>query len=223
MATVDSTTLPYRVKDLTGLPFGRWTVVEFHSIDKWRSACWLCRCQCGTTAPVRGAHLTSGLSTQCKRCRRATHGQAGASEYTTWQSMLQRCCNPNNCNYKRYGDRGIRVCGRWQKSFANFLADMGPRPSSRHSIDRIDNSLGYSKDNCRWATTKEQSRNTRSNHKVTHDGKTMCLAEWAEETGIARHNLQHRLKQGWSVERALTEPVHQRILPKGTDSSTIDS
>lgn len=119
--------------------------------------------------------------------------------------MVDRCTNPNACEFKNYGGRGIVVCDSWRHSFPNFLSDMGHRPSRKHSIDRIDNSLGYCPENCRWATIVTQARNRRNNRILTHDGKSMCIAEWAEATGIRQANIVNRINNlGWSVERALT-------------------
>jgi len=120
--------------------------------------------------------------------------------------MRQRCANQAEPSYPNYGGRGIYVCERWRDSFANFLADMGPRPAGT-SIDRIDNDGPYSKLNCRWATQAEQARNTRHNHRVEHDGETLCIAEWSERVGIPGRIITQRLGLGWSAQRALTTPV----------------
>ena len=118
---------------------------------------------------------------------------------------MARCHRPSCRAYSNYGARGIYVCDRWRESFENFLADMGPKPSPAHSIDRIDNNLGYSPENCRWATWHEQSRNKRVNLLVEHRGKRQCLTDWARDTGIHVNTLRFRIKKGWPVERALTE------------------
>lgn len=144
---------------------------------------------------------------------------AQIAEYSVWQDMKQRCYNPKCCNYPHYGARGIRVCDRWRHDFTAFLADMGRRPSFQHSIDRIDNEGNYScghceeclrngwPANCRWATWTEQNRNRRTNHEVTFQGRTMCLAAWAKELGIAAPTLFGRInRRGWTVERALSTP-----------------
>jgi len=114
--------------------------------------------------------------------------------------MLARCHYTNAINYHRYGGRGVTVCDRWLK-FGNFLADMGRKPSPKHSIDRTDNEGNYEPGNCRWATAKEQCRNTRRNRTLTHDGKTMCMAAWAEKLGITWATLSWRIKHGWSPDR----------------------
>ncbi|HEY9737554.1 MAG TPA: hypothetical protein V6D06_14770 [Trichocoleus sp.] len=121
--------------------------------------------------------------------------------------MKSRCHNPNNAAYDRYGGRGIVVCDRWRESFENFYADMGPRPSEQHSIDRINNDGNYEPGNCRWATDKQQSRNTRRNRLLTYNGETLFLDEWAERLSISKHTLQTRLWRGWSVEEAFETPI----------------
>lgn len=125
-------------------------------------------------------------------------------EYLTWRSLFQRCYNEKAHNYARYGGRGIKVCRRWQRSFTNFLADVGPRTSKEHSLERKNNDGNYTKNNCVWATRKEQARNTRRNRTVTCWGKTACVAEWAEKLGMSYKTIQGRLDRGWSPEEAFT-------------------
>lgn len=133
-------------------------------------------------------------------------------EFVAWRNMIARCHDPRDRGYHRYGDRGIAVCDRWrgEDGFANFLADMGSRPSAAHSLERRDNEKGYDKDNCEWATWPVQCRNRRSNRMVTHNGETLCVTEWAERLGIDPKLLLCRLLRGWSHERALTTPVNAK-------------
>lgn len=106
---------------------------------------------------------------------RPTHGGVYTPEYTVWLTMRKRCNDPKHDSYRSYGGRGISVCKEWA-NFANFYADMGPRPTPQHSIDRVDNNGNYEPSNCRWATLKEQHRNRRDNRMITHEGITaMCL------------------------------------------------
>jgi len=119
--------------------------------------------------------------------------------------MKKRCRGPHR-SFHLYGGRGVTVCSRWE-SFENFLADMGPRPSPKHSIDRIDSGGNYEPGNCRWATRAEQSRNTRRNVLLTFGGQTMCLEDWASQRKMRPHVLGSRIRRGWSIERALTVPV----------------
>lgn len=131
--------------------------------------------------------------------------------YNAWQQMVRRCHDPNNPYFKDYGKRGIAVCEEWRISFDTFLRDMPPRPSPKHSIDRIDNNQGYKPGNVRWATMKEQSNNRRNNRLVTYLGRTQTAVHWAEE--IFPENpgrIQTRLAKGWSVEKALATKIREK-------------
>ena len=134
-------------------------------------------------------------------------------EYRIWGGMIQRCCNPNCRIYAYYGGRGIQVCDRWLEAqgFPNFLADLGPQPFPNASLQRLDNDGDYAPGNVVWATQQCQLRNTRANRLLTHGGRTMVLVEWAEEIGMKRVTLSQRLFKGWTVDRALTQPVKARM------------
>jgi hypothetical protein len=127
---------------------------------------------------------------------------SNSREYKIWADMHKRCENPNQKTFNYYGGRGIKVCERWN-DFRNFYLDMGKCPES-FTLDRLDCDGDYEPSNCRWASMKEQSRNRRSNHMITFNGKTQCLTAWAEETGITRGALKQRIKRNWSIEKALT-------------------
>jgi ribosomal protein S30 len=131
----------------------------------------------------------------------------GTPEYNAWRSMIQRCNNPRTRSWKNYGARGIKVHPGWEENFEGFLADVGPRPSRRHSLDRIDNEGDYEPGNVRWSTPKVQARNKRTSRVLTVRGESATLAEWAERTGIGRSTIRQRLERGWSEERAVTEPA----------------
>ena len=137
-------------------------------------------------------------------------GGVRSAEYNIWQGMRQRCGNTNNQSYAWYGGRGIRVCAEWQGSFEKFLAYMGRRPSSGHSIDRIDNDKGYEPGNVRWATTAEQSRNRSLNVMIEHDGRSACLEDWAAELGVSSVTLKWRLKRH-PLALALTPGRHPKM------------
>lgn len=133
------------------------------------------------------------------------HGHATgyrSRTYRSWLGMLERCTNPKHKHYTRYGGRGIVVCKRWLK-FDNFLADMGVRPPGK-SIDRIDNNGPYRKSNCKWATRKEQARNSPVTKYLMHNGVTRSMEDWSRYLGLARYGVHDRLKQGWSRARALS-------------------
>jgi hypothetical protein len=132
--------------------------------------------------------------------------KARTPEYVAWKAMRTRCTNKKQKYWHRYGGRGIKVCERWN-TFQNFLADMGPKPSPTHSLDRFPNKDGnYEPGNCRWATPLQQVRNATSNRLYTFNGETLCISEWAQRKGWTYHFLRGRLNWGWSIERALTTP-----------------
>lgn len=136
------------------------------------------------------------------------HGESGrrlTPEYRAYRHMIDRCCAPGTKQYHDYGGRGITVCERWRASYLAFLADVGRRPTPKHTIGRIDNDGHYCPENCEWQTREQQASNRRSNRFVTHDGVTLTIAQWAKKLGIDRSTLHWRLgRSGWPVERALT-------------------
>lgn len=136
-----------------------------------------------------------------------THHKTGTPEWIAWSSMKQRCGLPSRADFCHYGGRGIRVCARWQRSFENFLADMGKRPSTRHSLDRINNNGNYTPKNCRWATPFEQHNNRSDNTRIVHDGVSLTLSEWSLRLNRNRSTISRRLKSGWTVADALFKPL----------------
>lgn len=198
--------------DMSGMKFGMLTAVRPTERRIGNNVGWLCRCDCGNTAIVPTNNLRTGNTKSCgcwKIQRPMKHGSARNSgrtkEYNAWNSMLRRCQNPRHKNFNRYGGRGITVCERW-RDFANFLADMGPRPPGL-TLERKDNSSGYSPDNCKWASYSEQNRNTRQSRYVTIGDQTRCLADWAKEVGLSVSTINVRIHRGWSPERAILTPA----------------
>lgn len=195
-------------------PFGFWTVIARipKAIGQGIGRFWLCECKCGTVKAVAQAELLRKCSTSCG----CLTGKGGAglrgkhpSEYAVWQGMIQRCYNPNERSYHNYGGRGITVCQRWRTSFADFLSDVGAKPSSEYSIDRYpDNNGNYEPGNVRWATVTEQLCNRRITQYITFDNRTQTVTRWAEECGIDYVRLYHRVFVAkWSIERALRTPT----------------
>ena len=137
------------------------------------------------------------------------HGMSKTWEYTAWTGMKNRCYCVNSDAYKHYGGRGIKVCDRWLNSFQNFLYDMGPRPSSEHSIDRIDVNGDYEPNNCRWAMIDVQANNRRNSVYYKYMGEKLTAPQLSREYNVGLACLSSRLKSGWDVHRALTEPVKQ--------------
>lgn len=201
-----------------GQKFGRLTLIkEAPKLPSNAGRRWLCRCDCGRTREASQTNLRRGLVKSCGCLvvdalrSRATHGLSNTKEYDAWKSMLRRCYDPRTERYPVYGGRGIRVCERWRDGFENFLADIGFAPSQSHSIDRIDVNGDYEPQNCRWATPKEQSRNTSRNIRLTLNGQTKTLAEWAEGSQLRYRTIHRRvMEQGWSLQDALTRSSSRR-------------
>jgi hypothetical protein len=192
-----------------GDKFGRLTVISLH---RKRRLIATCQCDCGGSTTIDACSVTSGNTSSCgclrlDRLRKAlkTHGEsAGTPEYKSWQQMLGRCYTPTNAKYKNYGARGIAVCGEWRDCFESFLADMGRKPSNKHTLDRIDNDGNYEPSNCRWATNREQSRNRRSNLLIEYKGRTQTLAGWIEELRLNDSMVRARIMRGIPPETAFT-------------------
>jgi len=159
-----------------------------------------CQCKCGKSKWVTASALNLGYSKSCG-CFRfeapTKHGESRTRLYRLWYSMIARCEDPRATGYKNYGGRGIKVCEKWKNDCLAFKSDMPTRPSIKHSLDRFPNKDGnYEPGNVRWATRTQQGRNRRTNRCVTALGKTLCLAEWVEKTGITRGVLKYRLSKG---------------------------
>lgn len=156
--------------DLTGSRFGKLVALRLgvpHQSPSRRQVTWECICDCGNIITVQRGSLTFGNTSSCgcaykdAGIRRKTNRIDHLSEYSSWSKMKQRCTNPRDKDFKYYGARGISICNEWENSFQKFFEDMGKKPSNAHSIDRIDCNGNYEKQNCRWATPLEQSRNRR--------------------------------------------------------------
>ncbi len=200
-----------RLADLTGQVFGRLTVLGPAPMKNGRSR-WSCKCECGAVKDVYNDQLKGGRVKSCGCLEvenRIKHGHMPRGipvppEYRAWQNMKGRVrAKVGSVNYENYQKRGITVCERWL-SFPNFLEDMGPRPTPKHSVERVDNDRGYEKSNCIWALRAVQNRNHRRNVNLTLDGVTLCLTDWSERLGIKYGTLQVRIRAGYSTEQILS-------------------
>jgi len=200
-----------------GARFGRLVVTNADvggSGSEGRASCEAL-CQCGTTGVYIIRNLVTGRTRSCgcfrTELRRAVRVEGRAidrkvsPEYNCWNAIHARC-RADGQDHDLYFDRGITVCERWGK-FENFLADMGRRPSSAYSIDRIDNNGNYEPGNCRWATATQQARNRRSNRWVVLRGERRCFEEWCRISGVSSKLADKRLKMGWSMEDAIFREV----------------
>jgi hypothetical protein len=211
----------YNFIDLTGQPFGRWLVLERAANDARSRAQWLCQCACGTVRSVNGTSLRQGISLSCgclckertSRARRK-HGMTRTPEYTVWLNIRRRCYEPRNNRFAYYGGRGIIVCPEWRESFEQFYADMGIRPSLKHTVERRDNDGNYTPENCYWATDDIQRRNKRTNRMLTFEGRTLCAKDWSKITGLHRTTILQRVDSGWPVDQALTMPPQGPLKPR---------
>lgn len=201
----NSKQLSPQAKNETGKQYGKLTVLGFSHVN--RQAYWLCQCECGKTTVVRGSNLRKKTTTSCGCAQSRSNGMSGSPEYKVWQQIKERCYNPKNKAYRNYGSRKIEVCERWLESFNNFYEDMGARPFKGATVERIDNAKGYSKDNCKYATRHEQMANCRTTRLLSLNGETKCMSQWARDIGVDTKTLAYRLKQGWTLEKALTTPA----------------
>lgn len=210
-----------KLKEILGIKYGRLTPIK--EVESYTAPSggsfrkFECLCDCGKTTEVLLASLRRGLTASCG-CLRAEallkahtkHGKTKHPLYGTWKGIKSRCLNQKDAYYQDYGGRGIELDESWVE-FDNFLNDMGDKPEGT-SIDRIDNDKGYSKSNCRWATTRQQNNNQRSNRILTYNNESLSISQWARRTGINKGTLKGRANLGWATKDILTKPVRKREL-----------
>lgn len=215
--------------DMTGRSFGEWNVLEYAGS---RQGPWFrCKCSCGFIGIVKGLELRRG-SMSCghngttykhgnarrkpksSELQKVKHGFAKQghrpAEYSVWVGMRVRCNDSSQESYANYGARGIKVCQRWD-DFSLFFEDMGSRPTSEHTIERIDNDGDYEPNNCRWATRAEQARNNRRTILLTFGDETACLKDWCEHFGISYNAVVQRIKKGQDAEEAFTAILRKEV------------
>ena len=209
-----------RNKDnLVGMRYGLLEVVALAADKVYKSGKktqYLCKCDCGKTKTILAASLVNGRTTSCgcirkeqlaKRSRK--HGCAGERLYVIWIDMKARCNNAAANNYHCYGGRGISVCKEWVNDFSAFqLWAVSNGYNDNLTLDRINVNGNYEPGNCRWATTKEQGFNKRTNRYLTLNGETYTVTEWSKKTGLPLTTIVNRLRNGWPVERALSKGSH---------------
>lgn len=206
--------------DIVGKRFGKLTVLEYAGKDKHRCKLFRCVCDCGKETITRKSRIIDGTVKSCG-CMSSDvwskmtykHGYARHGEYNRlyaiWSHMIDRCHNPKNPSYRNYGKRGITVCDEWKNDVNSFMEWANKNGYSDNlSIDRIDNNKGYSPDNCRWADRETQGNNKRNNIVLEYHGERKTITQWSKIIGISRGTLAGRYYSGWSVEKILTEPLH---------------
>lgn len=196
--------------EMIGKKFGKLTVLELNEKDERKGVYYFCKCDCGCEKSINKYNLIKGKSKACGYCRESPnkkHGLSNTRISSIYRGMKDRCFNPNNYDYKHYGGRGITICEEWlgENGFMNFVFwsnDNGYREDL--TIDRIDNNKGYSPDNCRWATRREQANNTRRNTFYEHNGEVHTISEWSRISGVRPENIIHRIQSGWKFEDAIS-------------------
>ena len=193
-----------------GQVFGRLTILGFFKDEPRQNIYARCQCACGSPPRyVRSDTLRDGTSKSCGCLQKeacTTHGAWGKPLFNVWRAMMSRCYKPKDKRFSRYGGRGISVCERWH-NVNHFISDMTSGYEQGLQLDRINNDGHYTPDNCRWSTTKQQTRNYSRNVILEHDGKRMCVVDWAIECGIPATVLYDRVARGWSAHKCLTQPV----------------
>lgn len=200
---------------VVGQKFGELTILSVEGRDSASKMLVRCQCSCGAQTTVRYNNL-QGRTTSCGHvirektaARNTIHGFSRHPDFQVWVDMNKRCHGSNPNFTKNYKDRGIDVCEQWRHSPAQFFADMGPRGPGM-TLERVDNSIGYSPENCIWASMKTQQNNKRTNVVLDFRGKSLTLSQWASELGMKKNTLRLRLISGMSVEEALTKPIDIR-------------
>ena len=208
--------MKYNFIDLAGQKFGMLTALKV--IEKrHKQTIWNCKCDCGNESKQYSFKLRNGTVKSCG-CQRIKHNGVNTRLYGIWVQMKARCSNPNHAHFKNYGGRGLLVCDRWV-DFKNFQDDLKvshDNHAKNHGInnttlERVDNSKGYSPDNCVWATKKEQPINCRKDNYNTYKGKVITTGEVADKYGIKYETIESRLRRGWTIEKIIETPVKEQV------------
>lgn len=227
-------------KSLIGRKFGRLTILDiWKSTSKGYYMC-RCRCDCGNVRENRLTYVKNGVIKSCgcikykyralpQETQSVFDGRSRHPLHKVWNSMLDRCENPNCAMFPIYGGRGITVCDEWHSfwAFVEWSDSVGGRPAG-FSLDRIDPNDGYCPENCRWADDETQQNNKRTNQTLTYKGETLTLSQWSRKLGMSRYAIQYRFMCGWSAEDVLEIPINHRrtefrrtIVQKKPDGETV--
>lgn len=195
------------VEIIPGMRFNRLTTAHPTKNPMRKGQFWICRCDCGGERAVYAGHLRDGSAKSCGCLvggNNRTHGMSKTPEYRAWDNARSRCYREKDRKYPLYGGRGIKMCDAWRKSFEKFFADMGPRPSPNHTLDRYPNGDGnYEPSNCRWATIEDQNNNRSINRYITVNGERLTIAKASKKTGIPHGTILGRLNRGMSDDEVI--------------------
>lgn len=196
--------------DLTGQRYGSLTVISIAENEPYKKKKWLCKCDCGEDVIVSGSNLRCGHTKHCKKCGHETsrkkkikHGMTGTKIYYVWQSMINRCENPNSKSYGDYGKKGICVCDDWHDSSIFIKQALEHGYKDGLEIDRIDTFKGYSPENCRWVTRQLNANNKTTNKYIKHNGEMRTLSDWARYYEVNYKNLSRNMNKGYSLQEAI--------------------
>lgn len=202
--------------DLIGKRFGKIVILKMLGVEvgsKYPHVQYLIRCDCGNEKAVPVNNIRAGNHRSCGCVAPRNKGASLHPLYGTWRNMVARCHDPSAVGFRQYGGRGITVCDRWRADFFNFLEDMGARPSSGLTIDRINNDGNYEPGNCRWATRTEQNSNRRTRphpSAIEHDGKVLGITAWSRELGIKLTTLRRRIEKGKPIDAVLSTEIQSK-------------
>ena len=210
-----------------GKKYNRLIVLRLAGKNKYGHQLFECKCDCGNIAVIEGTAVKNGRTCSCgclqkesAKKRRTTHGMTKTKLFNVWNTMKQRCSNPNSKNYKRYGARGIFVCEEWKNDFASFMKwSLSHGYKDGLSIDRIDGEKGYSPDNCRWVDVYVQSNNRSNNRLMTINGITKNCKQWADHFGFEYKYFHEKCKKNdWNLEKVLEIPYFKNQIKEGAFS-----
>lgn len=214
--------------DISGKEFGKLTAIEPIGKSKHNEIIWKCKCVCGKQAEATGINLRRGNTKSCGCLKNGLLSKYEIKDissencentvkenerlYRIWIGVKTRCYNTNSANYKYYGAKGIIVCNEWLHDFQAFY-DWAIANGYKDglTLDRKDNSKGYSPENCKWSTMKEQAQNTSQTIKISCNGETKTISEWSDITGIPKNVIKQRIKKGWDIKKALESPLRRTL------------